>query len=287
MQQGIASAMATERPVAIVTGASSGFGLGASIALARHGYLVIATMRDTGKKGPLLEQSERLGIAERVVCCELDVTNEARATSLAAQAAEGYGRIDVLLNNAGFAVAGFVEDIGMDAWRRQFETNLFGAVAMTKAVLPAMRARRSGRIINIGSVSGRFGFPAMGPYAASKFALEGFSESLRLELLPFGVYVSLIEPGAYKTNIWNTGSFSMPPDSPYGRQAQAMLREMRRTADTAGDPDEVVQRIVRIATSKKPPKLRYPVGRGVRRNMALKALLPWSWIELAVSKLLK
>lgn len=287
MQQHHAATAYQPLPVAIVTGASSGFGLGASVALAQHGHLVIATMRDMGKKRGLLEKAAGAGVAERIHCFGLDVTNEPRIRELAEHVAAHFGRIDVLVNNAGFAVAGIVEEIGLDDWRRQFETNFFGAVALAKAVLPIMRGQRRGRIINIGSVSGKFGFPGMAPYAASKFALEGFSESLRLELLPFGVYVSLIEPGAFKTNIWNVGSFTSEPDSPYERQTKAIVRELRRTAATASDPDEVVRTIVRIATAKRPPKLRYPVGKGVRRSIALKALLPWRWLELAVSRMLR
>ncbi|MFC0211160.1 SDR family oxidoreductase [Paenibacillus chartarius] len=273
-------------PVAIVTGASSGFGLGTCVELARGGCFVVATMRDLSKRGPLLEQARQAGVEGRLVCECLDVTIEARTEELVRQIVATYGRIDVLVNNAGIAVAGFTEEIGLQGWKRQFDTNVFGVIAMTKAVLPYMREAGRGRIIQIGSISGRFGFPAMGPYTASKFALEGFSESLRLELLPFGVHVSIVEPGPYQTNIWSRGDFHADPHSAYARLASGVQSMMKQSAASGGDPSEVAELIARIALSRRPPKLRYPIGRGVRRNIALKQLLPWSWIELVVKRVL-
>ena len=118
---------------------------------------------------------------------------------------EDFGKVDVLINNAGYAGAGFVEEVSMEEYRKQFETNVFGVLAVTKAFLPLMRKQGQGCIINISSISGKVAFPGLSPYIASKHAIEGWSESLRLEMQPFGVKVVLIEPGSYKTNIWSTG----------------------------------------------------------------------------------
>jgi NAD(P)-dependent dehydrogenase (short-subunit alcohol dehydrogenase family) len=279
--------MEIPEPLAFITGASSGFGLGASIELAKRGFFVIATMRDLSNEAKLMQLAEQAGVARLIRCYELDVTDEARISSLVTEVLTEYGRIDVLINNAGFAVAGFVEELTMEDWRRQFETNFFGVVAVTRSILPVFRNSRSGRIINVGSISGRFGFPAMGPYAASKFAMEGFSESLRLEMLPFNVYVSLVEPGAFKTGIWGKSHIRAVPHTSYESQRIALQRRMEQTVEGAGDPDEVVRLIAHIASTPAPPKLRYPIGKGVRWNLALKAVLPWEWLERVVMRAMR
>jgi NAD(P)-dependent dehydrogenase (short-subunit alcohol dehydrogenase family) len=161
-------------------------------------------------------------------------------------------------------------------------------VAVTKAVLPSMRERRSGKIVNISSISRRIGFPSMGPYVASKFAVEGFSESLRLEMLPYGVHVVLIEPGSYKTDIWSKGlgAVTINPNSPYAKEMKAIFKYVNQVADTAPDPDEVIQQIVQAAKSPS-PKLRYPVGKGVKLGIVLKNVMPWKWWERMVIKRLR
>ncbi|MGE5702101.1 MAG: SDR family NAD(P)-dependent oxidoreductase, partial [Clostridia bacterium] len=189
--------------------------------------------------------------------------------------------------NAGFALGGAAEEIPLDEWKRQFDTNFFGLVAMTQAVLPLMRTQKSGKIVNIGSISGRIGFPGYSPYAASKFAVEGFSESLRLELLPFGIHVVLVEPGAYKTSIWQKGfdTIQVKPGSPYEQMMQKILTISRQTAESAAPPAEVVDVIVKAVTSSA-PTLRYPIGKGTRLSIMGKALLPWKWLERAVRRVL-
>jgi len=268
------------RPVALVTGSSSGFGLLSCIELAKEGYDVIATMRDTGKQGELQAAAAQAGVSPHVRCVAMDVTDFAQVEAAIRDARSQYGGIDVLVNNAGFAVGGFVEDIPLADWQRQMDTNFFGVVAVTKAVLPFMRERGSGTIINIGSVSGKIGFPGYGPYAASKFAVAGFSEALRLEMLPFGVRVVLIEPGSYKTPIWQKGfaSIMTKPDSPYAAQMEAVLRYSRRSAETAPDPIEVARAVVKAA-KKRRPKLRYTMGQGAHLAAFSKTVLPWKWFE--------
>lgn len=274
--------------VALVTGSSSGFGLLVSVALAREGYQVIASMRNMQNKEMLATVASEAGVYDRIEVVSLDVTDFAAVESVMHDVINRYGRIDVLVNNAGFATGGFVEELSLEEWERQFATNFFGLVAVTKAVLPIMRTQRSGKIINISSISGRVGFPAMGPYVASKFAVEGFSESLRLEMLPYGVYVVLIEPGSFKTNIWSKGlqGVSVRSDSPYAKEMKTIVQYVNRVVKTAPPPDEVIRQIIKVVQSPT-PRLRYPVGRGVTLTLRLKNWLPWKWWEWIVMKSLK
>ncbi|WP_409343538.1 SDR family oxidoreductase [Paenibacillus sp. MBLB4367] len=275
-------------PVAIVTGASSGFGLLTATALAKEGFRVIATVREPGREAALMEEAERAGVAGRIECLPLDVTDHAGVLHVAATVFSRFGRIDVLVNNAGFALGGFAEEVPIAEWRRQFETNFFGLVAMTQAVLPHMREQKHGTIVNVSSVSGLAGLPGYAPYAASKFAVEGFSESLRLETADFGVKVVLVEPGAYRTAIWAKGfaQINRPHDSPYRAKLDRILAYSRRTAETAPDPREVADAIVEIALARS-PKLRYPLGRGSRMLRLAKAVVPWKWYERAVLRMLR
>jgi NAD(P)-dependent dehydrogenase (short-subunit alcohol dehydrogenase family) len=272
-------------PVAFVTGASSGFGLLTSVALAGEGYRVLASMRDLDNRERLESAAKKAGVTDRIEIVQLDVTDFSAAETVIQDVIDRYGRIDLLVNNAGYAAGGFTEELAIEEWQRQFETNFFGLVAVTKAVLPVMRELRNGKIVNISSISGRIGFPSMGPYVASKFAVEGFSESLRLEMLPYGVHVVLIEPGSYKTDIWSKGlgAATINPNSPYVIEMKAILKYVNQVADTAPAPDEVIQQIVQVAKSPY-PKLRYPVGKGVKLGMVLKNVLPWKWWERMMTK---
>ncbi|RKN79206.1 SDR family oxidoreductase [Paenibacillus ginsengarvi] len=273
---------AAER-VALITGTSSGFGLLTAVKLAGMGYRVVATMRNASDKAALLEKAGQRGAASLIEVMQLDVTRHEQIERVVEEVAARYGTIDVLVNNAGFSVGGFVEEVPMDAWRQQMETNFFGLVAVTKAVLPIMRERRSGTIIQIGSVSGKIGFPGYAPYAASKYAVEGFSESLRHEMAPFGVKVVVVEPGAYRTPIWKKGlaDIRTRPDSPYAPMLQAVLAYSRRAGETAPDPQEVADRIGKLVTLRS-PRLRYALGQGSRLTLWAKALLPWAWFERAI-----
>jgi NAD(P)-dependent dehydrogenase (short-subunit alcohol dehydrogenase family) len=277
----------SNQPIALITGTSSGFGLLTAIALGKAGYHVIATMRDLSKQSPLLERAKAADIEQHIECMQLDVTNETTIRQVIHTVQHKYNRIDVLVNNAGFAVGGCVEDVPLADWRLQFETNFFGLVALTQAVLPMMRQQKNGKIINISSISGRLGFPGYAAYAASKFAVEGFSESLRHEMLPFGVFVVLVEPGAYKTEIWDKGfsTIQSSPDSAYRTQLEAVLRYSHKAAETAPNPQDIANLIARI-TANASPKLRYPLGKGARTSLWSKALLPWKWFERILQKLL-
>lgn len=280
--------MSTVERIALVTGASSGFGLLISTALARGGYRVVATMRDPDRREPLMQEADRLGVGDRLEVVRLDVTDPVSIEAAVAHIMERYGRIDALVNNAGYAVGGFSEEVPLEAWRAQMETNFIGVVAATQAVLPIMRRQREGTVIQIGSVSGRIGLPGYGAYAASKFAVEGFSESLRLEVAPYGIRVYLVEPGAYRTPIWDKGfaAIHAKPDSPYGKMLNSVLGFARKSAESAPHPREVAGLVARLAASGRTRKLRHPIGRGARSLVTAVRFLPWRWIETAIRKTL-
>lgn len=272
------------KPVALITGTSSGFGMLASIALAKKGYHVISSMRNSHRATPLHAyiQEERIDNIEIV---ELDVTNHEEIPVKVNEVISRYGKIDILINNAGYAEGGLVEDVDIKAYRKQFETNFFGLVAVTKAALPFMRKQKSGRIINMSSVSGRSGFPILSPYVSSKFAVEGFSECLRLEMLPYGVYVTLIEPGPYKTEIWDKGFINKEStqSSANKEMLHVVLSEVEKSAKNASDPKEVVDLLLHVIEAKR-PKLRYLVGKGMKTLLFLKRYIPERWFERMVVK---
>ena len=171
---------------ALITGASSGFGLLTTVTLARRGWRVIATMRDLTRRDRLEQAARSAGILDRIQFHALDVTSPEQIATLAAQVAARPTPLHALVNNAGFAMAGFAEDVSDAELREQFETNFFGAAAVTRAFLPLLRRQGLGHIVMLSSVSGRMGFPGVGSYVASKFALEGWTETLRLEMKPWG-----------------------------------------------------------------------------------------------------
>src|SRR5438045_1758581 len=188
--------------IAIVTGSSSGIGLLTAIELAKSEFKVVASMRDLERRTRLDEAAAAAEISGQLDIRRLNVTDFNVIRAFVEQVMRDYGRIDVLVNNAGFAVAGFAEDMWLDEIRLQFETNFFGQVALTKAVLPTMRRQGSGHIIMVSSISGLHGALSVSSYSASKFALEGWSESLRLEMNALGIKVVLVEPGSFQTDIW-------------------------------------------------------------------------------------
>ncbi|MGI8314194.1 SDR family oxidoreductase [Halobacillus mangrovi] len=269
----------------VITGASSGFGYMTALRCAEKGFRVIATMRNMEKAKLFKRDSINEEVKRRIEVWQLDVTD---AISLAhfQERLQEVERVDVLVNNAGFAIGGFVEQVPLEAYRRQFETNVFGVISVTKAVLPVMRKQQSGKILNVSSVSGRIGFPGLSAYVSSKYALEGLSESLRLEVKPFGVDVALIEPGSYETNIWSSG-MELPnavynPESPYADYVKALWKALNR--ESHGDPQQVATLMTKLADKDRIRKLRYPIGPGVRMNLFLKKVLPWAWLERMVLK---
>lgn len=275
-----------KKKVAIITGASSGFGLLTAIELAKNGFHVIATMRDLHKSSLLIEKSMKEKVRDSITFHALDVTSK-ESIAVFKEYCLHLSSIDVLVNNAGFAVGGFHEDISVEDYRSQFETNFFGVIAVTQAVLPMMRAKRKGRIINMSSISGKIGFPGLSPYVASKHALEGYSESLSLEVQPFGIDVILIEPGSYQTNIWSAiNAVERKDDSVYHFYMTSLLAVMNSSKSNYGDPIDVAKLVARVASQKKKPKFRYPIGAGVKRNLFLKNILPWRMIEKMIVKMI-
>ena len=274
--------------IALITGSSSGFGLLTSIELAKAGFRVVATMRDLGRRGPLDQAAAAAGAAAQLDIRQLDVTNLDSIPAFVDSVVRDHRRLDVLVNNAGFAVAGFAEDIKLEELRRQFETNFFGAVATTKAALPTMRRQRSGHIIMVSSIGGLLGSVTVSSYSASKHALEGWSESLRLELNALGIKVVLIEPGAFLTDIWTRGAVmgekATTQESP-NIQRSLRMRE-RIQALPKRDPIEVARLIASVAQDPN-PKLRYVVGPDAKLQLALKRILPWKWHEKLVANFLK
>lgn len=273
--------------VVIVTGASSGFGLLTSVELAKAGFRAVASMRDLSRRANLDQAATAAGIASLDVRA-LDVTHFDEIPAFVDGVIRDYGRIDVLVNNAGFAVGGFAEDIRQEELRLQFETNFFGAVAMTKGVLPIMRKQGSGHIIQISSIGGLQGSVSVSSYSASKHALEGWSESLRLEVRSLGIQVVLVEPGAFDTGIWTRGArmgAEAVKDSSPNHQRSLRMRTAIQKLPKA-DPAEVARMIVRIAQNPN-PKLRYLVGRDAKIQLTLKRLLPWKTYEKMIARFLK
>ncbi|PEX82622.1 short-chain dehydrogenase [Bacillus cereus] len=277
------------KKIAVITGASSGFGLLTTLELAKKDYLVIATMRNLTKQENLLSQATKLNLQQNITVQQLDVTDQDSIHNFQLFLKE-INRIDLLINNAGYATGGFVEEIPVEEYRKQFETNLFGAISITQLVLPYMRKQKSGKIINISSISGQVGFPGLSPYVSSKYALEGWSESLQLEVKPFGVDVALIEPGSYNTNIWEVGKQlaenQSDTTSPYKEYMDKIQKHINSGSDTFGNPVDVANKIVEIAEAKR-TTLRYPIGKGVKFMIFAKKILPWRLWEFLVLRSFK
>jgi|SRR3954451_2420326 NAD(P)-dependent dehydrogenase (short-subunit alcohol dehydrogenase family) len=275
-----------KKKTAIVTGSSSGFGLLCVTELAKAGFEVIATMRDLNKADLLLQQCNKQNVSDSIHLHALDVTSKESIVNFK-KWLEQWPSIDVLVNNAGIALGGMIEEIPLEDYRLQFETNFFGVIGVTQAVLPFMRKQGSGRIINMSSISGQMGFPGLSPYVASKHALEGFSESLSLEVKPFGIDVILVEPGSYETNIWNAvDAIKIQSGSPFYSYMSSLLNVMETGKRNHEDPLEVAERISQIAAQTKIPRFRYPIGKGVKRNLALKKVFPWRLIEKLILKMI-
>ena len=274
--------------IALITGSSSGFGLLTSLELAKAGFRVVATMRDLSRRDRLDQAAVAAGLAGRLDIRALDVTNFEALPAFVDAVVRDCGRLDVLVNNAGFAVAGFAEDIRLEELRRQFDTNFFGAIAMTKAVLPIMRRQHSGHIIMVSSIGGLLGSVSVSSYSASKHALEGWSESLRLEVNALGIKVVLVEPGAYLTDIWTRGAVmgekATQETSPNIQRSLRMRNRIQ--ALPKRDPIEVARLIASIAQDPN-PKLRYLVGRDAKIQLAMKRILPWKRFEKVIANFLK
>jgi NAD(P)-dependent dehydrogenase (short-subunit alcohol dehydrogenase family) len=249
--------------VAVVTGSSSGIGYETSLILARNGFLTYATMRNLNKSEnmKLIVAKENLPIQIK----QLDVTDDVSVKNAIQEISSEAGHIDVLVNNAGYGLNGAFEDLAMDEIKAQYETNVFGLVRTTQAVLPIMRRQKSGTIVNISSGAGRFGFPGSSAYVSTKFAVEGLSESMSYELEPFGIKVVIVEPGVIRTNFVDgmvVAKKSQKPNSPYSQITQKIatgFEEMMKNASSA----DLVAKVVLEAITDKNPSLRYLAGTDV------------------------
>lgn len=266
--------MQTTSPVALVTGASSGIGRAAALALVDAGFTVIGTSRNAANAGPLTG----------VTFLDLDVADDTSVRRLVKKVIERFGRIDVLVNNAGVGAVGAGEESSITQAKQVFDINVFGLMRMTNAVLPHMRAQGSGRVINVASVLGLIPAPFMAVYAATKHAVEGYSESVDHELREHGVRMLLVEP-AYTSTSFEASSLA--PDSPlpvYAAQREIARDVLATAVRTADDPAVVAKVIVAAATDTK-PKLRYTAGPMAARVSLLRRIVPSSAFDNQVRKL--
>lgn len=258
----------------LITGASSGIGRAAAIRLAERGYTVIGASRRLERLAGMFADAENLGL--RVFGVELDVNSDESVASVAPGLAAQFGGIHALVNNAGFGVWGPVETISDEELKAQFEANFFGAARMIRAFLPDMISRRTGRVINISSVLGRMGTPFNGAYVASKYALEGLSESLRAEVKPFGVRVCLVQPGLFATDFQKNQLRAARADDPslaYAPHIERYDRSHGKFDRLAGDPARVARVIANVMDARN-PALRHPVGADARAGMLGARFLP-------------
>ena len=258
----------SKEKVAVVTGSSSGIGFETSLLLARNGFYTYATMRNLNKSLKIKEIAEKENLHLKVL--KLDVTDDESVKDAIRQIIDESSRIDVLVNNAGYGVMGAVEDLSLNEFKSQFETNFFGVIRVTKEVIPIMRKQGNGNIINVSSVGGIIGLPLNSAYISSKFALEGWSESMRYELEQFGVDVLLIEPGVVKTNFFenvvinNNNNMSSPDNktSAYSQLTQKLFEGFvpMLNSSTSSAPSDVAEVIYQAIESNN-REVRYPVGK--------------------------
>ena len=239
-----------------ITGASRGFGALIAEAALKAGDAVVATARAPSTI------SKRLGAHERLLATRLDVTNEAEAHEAAGQAVKKFGRIDILVNNAGYGLLGAIEEASAAETEKLFGTNVFGLLAVTRALLPHMRRQHSGHVINLSSVGGYTGYPGWGVYGATKFAVEGISEALAGEVAPLGIKVTVVEPGFFRTDFLDETSLSRT-----AREIEDYRDSVGRTRahagdanhDQRGDPRKLAQAFIALTNAEAPP-LRLPLG---------------------------
>jgi short-subunit dehydrogenase len=265
-----------ERTV-LVTGASSGLGRCIASLLCERGFTVFGTSRNATGAGSSGDKSNGFGMLP------LDVdSDESVHSCLGTLLQKSSGRLDVLINNAGYGLAGAIEETSIREARSQFETNFFGAVRLVKEVLPIMRKQTSGRIINVGSLEAIIPAPFTAFYAASKAALRGYSEALRQEVRPFGIKVSLVEPGFFRTNILNSSKYASERIEEYDGMRKAVFSKFIELSENGLDPRVAAETILSILESKS-PRLTYSIGRE-SKYATFKRILPERWFEAGAMK---
>ena len=272
-----------EKAVILLTGCSSGIGRASALALAARGHRVFATAR----KEDDLAGLERDGLT----ALALDVTDPATIAAAVGAVLSRANRLDVLVNNAGYPQYGSVEEVTLAQWRAQFDVNVFGTLAVTQAVLPAMRKQQSGRIINVSSVAGKLGIPFAAPYCASKHALEALSDALRVEVSPFGIRVVLVEPGPVETRFGDRARAGVAAllsrPGPYQELYKLAERAMNVDFQRGNLPAEAVARVIVQASESASPRTRYPVGIMARAYIALRRALPDRWLDAQMRRTLR
>jgi NAD(P)-dependent dehydrogenase (short-subunit alcohol dehydrogenase family) len=274
--------------VVLITGTSSGFGLLTAVHLSSKGHHVYATMRDLRKKDFLLSEVKKAG--GKVTVLPLDVTHQQSIVNVAREIASDHGHLDVLVNNAGFGVGGFFEDLTEEEIRQQMDVNFFGVQNVTRQAIPLMRSRRKGTIINISSIAGLNANPPFGAYNASKFALEGFSESLFHEMKLFGINVCLIEPGTYKTKIFfDNARYAKNfdnPDSPYYSMSQHLKKTvLDYVKKTDKDPRRIAFLVEKLMNQPQPPFRSLPDVES-KLLILMKRVLPFRLYAATIEKYL-
>jgi NAD(P)-dependent dehydrogenase (short-subunit alcohol dehydrogenase family) len=265
--------MASDQKVAVVTGSSSGIGLQTSLMLARDGFITYATMRTPEKDIVIKTSIKKENLPIKVV--QLDVTDDDSVKGAIRAVESDTGRIDVLVNNAGYALGGALEDLSIEEIKAQYETNLLGLIRVTQSVLPIMRRQKSGIIVNLSSAAGIFGIPGASAYTSTKFAVEGLSDSIGYELEPFGIKVVLIEPGFVQTNFANAmmiAKKAQDPTSPYSQILQRVAANSTEATKSGSSPD-LVAKVILDAVTNPNPKPRYMVGKDVENWVASKKSL--------------
>ncbi len=273
---------------ALVTGGTDGLGRAAAVLLAEHGYRVFAGGRNAERRAALDQlASERKLPLETL---ELDVCDDVSVNNAVAEIERRGGPVEILVNNAGIAIAAVMEEITLGDLRKQYETNIFGVLRTTQRVLPEMRRRRSGRIINMSSIAGKVAIPIMGPYSSSKHALEAISDAMRLELYPFGIHVVLIEPGVIPTNMsrnaeeLSTAYVKGAEQSPYRAVYEGFRSSWTKATKAAPDTPEDCARVILRAIEETPPRARYLVTREAKISAFMRRILPDAAFDNGIKK---
>lgn len=261
----------SNQKVVLITGASSGNGQSTAQLLSQRGYTVFGTSRNPSRAQAIPD----------VELLALDVQDDESVVACVKAVADHVGHLDVLVNNAGYEIAGAVEELSLDEAKFQFETNFFGVMRMVKAVLPLMRQQEHGQIINISSLAGLSALPFMGIYSASKFAVEGYTEALRLEVKPFNIYVSLVEPGALKTPMMDNRQMAAQQISDYDPWRQRALTAFRESEEKGPGPELVAETVLKIIESNR-PRLRYVIGQQAKFVCRLRRFMPEGVFEKGV-----
>lgn len=259
----------------LITGTSTGIGRATAVVLASRGWRVFATMRNLQKRSLLEQALGKAGVRNGVEIEQLDLASPRTIqAAVASILSRTENKLDAVVHNAGVSAAGALEDIPEAELRRVMETNFFGVLELTRALLPTFRAQRSGRIVIVSSEAAFMGQPTNAIYCASKWALEGWAESIAFELEPFGIDIILVEPGPYRTEIWSSTPRIQPPGSPYHQWVQQVFRAGdAHAARVARDPEEVGI-VIAGALEARNPRFRYPVGPFARLNHFMRGKVP-------------